>query len=227
MQNIKQTYSNMDNALSFTSTNTALVVIDPQNDVLNPQGANWDAVGKSVQENNTVKHLELLFQTAKSKQYQVIISPHYFYPTDHNWKFNGPIERNEFQNKSFAREGSLTLNGFENSGADWLECFKPYINDGKTIIASPHKVFGPQTNDMVLQLRKAGIQKVILAGMIANLCVESHLRELLEQGFEIIIVSDATAAPRTPAGDGYVAAMINFQYLAHAVVKTSEIISLM
>lgn len=54
--------------------------------------------------------------------------------------------------------------------------------------------YGPVQNDLVLQLRKWGINKVILAGMSANLCVEGHLRELLEQGFELAVVADATAA---------------------------------
>jgi hypothetical protein len=47
---------------------------------------------------------------------------------------------------------------------------------------------GPQTNDLVLQLRKRGICKIILGGMLANMCVESHRRELLEQGFEVAMV---------------------------------------
>jgi len=68
-------------------------------------------------------------------------------------------------------------------------------------------VWGPQTNDLVLQLRKRRVNKVILAGMLANLCVESHPRELLEQGFEVAVVKDASAAPRHPElGDGYKAA---------------------
>ena len=89
--------------------------------------------------------------------------------------------------KMFGRKDALSLNGFENSGADWLARYKPYIEDGKTVITSPHKVYGPETNDLVLQLRKRGIDKVILAGMSANLRVESHLRELLEQGFEVTV----------------------------------------
>ena len=62
----------------------------------------------------------------------------------------------------FARRGVLNLEGFSRSGADWLERFKPYIEDGKTIVVSPHRVFGPQTNDLVLQLRKRRMSKVIL-----------------------------------------------------------------
>jgi nicotinamidase-related amidase len=93
---------------------------------------------------------------------------------------------------------------------------------------SPHKVWGPQTNDLVLQLRKRGISKIILAGMLANLCVESHLRELLEQGFEVAVVKDATAAPRHPViGDGYKAAIINYGFLANAVMTTDEAVKAM
>ena len=158
----------------------------------------------------------------------MFISPHYFYPTDSGWKFNGPLEADEFKTHSFARVGSLSLAGFESSGADWLDRFKPYIEDGKTIIVSPHKVWGPQTNDLTLQLRKRGISKILLGGMLANICVESHLRDLLEQGFEVAVVKDATAGPRHPEwGDGYQAAMINYQFLAHAVLSTDEAVERM
>ena len=60
--------------------------------------------------------------------------------------------------------------------------------------------------------------------MSANLCVESHLRELLEQGFEVAVVRDATAAAKLPDGDGYMAAIINFRYMANAVWTTEETI---
>ena len=128
----------------------------------------------------------------------------------------------------FDRAGALSLERFSGSGADWLERYKPLIEDGKTVVASPHKVYGPENNDLVLQLRKRGIDKVILAGMSANLCVEAHLRELLEQGFEVAVVKDATAGARHPElGDGYQAAMTNFGYLASAVLSTDEVVAAM
>ena len=126
-----------------------------------------------------------------------------------------------------ARRSPLSLDGFENSGADFMPEFKPYILDGKTIIASPHKVYGPETNDLALQLRKHGVSQVILAGMAANLCVESHLRELLEQGFEVAVVRDATAGPTTPEGDGYLAALINYRYIANALWSTAQTVGLL
>ena len=122
----------------------------------------------------------------------------------------------------FHRKGALITEGFTGSGADWLEQYKPYINDGKTVVASPHKVFGPESNDLALQLRKASVTQVILAGMSANLCVEAHLRELLEQGFEAVVVSDATAAAKFPGYDGYEAAFVNFRMIASDVWSTAE-----
>jgi len=209
--------------MNFQKSDTALVFIDPQNDVLSETGANWGAVGASVTENRTVENMEQLFKAAKAKGYDVFISPHFFYPTDSGWKMNGPLEADEFKTHTFARRGAFTMDGFEKSGADWLERFKPYIEDGKTIIVSPHKVFGPQTNDLVLQLRKRGIRKILLGGMLANMCVESHLREFIEQGFEVAVIKDATAGPRHPVwGDGYQAAMVNYRFLAHAVLSTAE-----
>jgi|SRR3984893_207255 nicotinamidase-related amidase len=215
--------------MEVDNADTAVVFIDPQNDVLSKKGANWGVLGASVTENGTVENMVKIFEAAKAKDYLVFISPHYFFPTDYEgWKFNGPLESDEFHTNTFARAGALDLTGFEGSGADWLDRFKPYIEDGKTIVVSPHKVFGPQTNDLVLQLRKRRVQKVILGGMLANMCVESHLRELLEQGFEVAVIKDATAGPRHPVlGDGYQAALINYNFLAHAVWTTAEAVERM
>ncbi|MBD2520069.1 cysteine hydrolase [Nostoc sp. UHCC 0251] len=214
--------------MHINKNDTAIVVIDPQNDVLSEKGVSWDLVGESVKDNNTVENIERIFKAAKQNEFEVFISPHYYYPTDHNWKFAGNLEQMMLEVKEFDRRGALSLDGFLGSGADWLARYKPFIEDGKTIVASPHKVYGPQTNDLVLQLRKRNISKVILLGMLANLCVEAHLRELLEQGFEVLVVKDATAAPRHPQlGDGYKAALINFGYIANAVLSTDEVVAAM
>ena len=211
-----------DPGMEIDRARTALVITDPQNDFLSPKGVTWGVVGKSVTENNTVENIETLLKTAKAQGIQVFISPHYYYPTDHGWQFEGALERLMHDIGMFDRKGALTTEGFEGSGADWLERYKPYINDGVTVVTSPHKVYGPETNDLVLQLRKRGIDKVILGGMSANLCTESHMRELLEQGFEVAVVSDATAAAQVEGGDGYEAAMINFRFIANTVWTTEE-----
>jgi nicotinamidase-related amidase len=181
--------------MSYDQSDTAVVITDPQNDFLSPDGVTWELVGDSVTENKTVEHLEQLMQAAKAAGFSLFVSPHYYYPTDHGWQFGGTVENLMHEINMFDRSGALSLDGFAGSGADWVEPLGQYINDGETIVASPHKVYGPETNDLALQLRKRGIDKVILAGMSANLCVEAHMRQLTEDGFEVTVVKDATAGP--------------------------------
>ncbi len=204
----------------------ALVVVDPQNDFLDEKGVAWGVVGASVTEHGVVQHLEDLLKAAKRTNLPVFISPHYYYPHDHNWKFEGSLEKVMHSIGMFDRPGPLDTNGLTGSGADFVERYKPYLNDGKTVIASPHKVYGPEQNDLVLQLRKQKIDQVILAGMSANLCVESHMRALLEAGFEVAVVKDATAGAIIPEGDGYLAALINFRMIANAVWSTDEAVEI-
>jgi nicotinamidase-related amidase len=210
--------------VEVTLHNTALVITDPQVDFLSPQGVTWGVVGKSVEHNNTVENIGRLLAAAKKSGMMVAISPHYYYPTDHGWRFGGPLEKLMHKIGMFDRKGALSLEDFNNSGADFMPQYKRYIEDGKTVVTSPHKVYGPEANDLDLQLRKAGIDKVILAGMSANLCVQAHLHELLEQGYEVAVVRDATAAAMLPEGDGYLAALINFRYMANGLWTTDEAI---
>jgi nicotinamidase-related amidase len=203
----------------------ALVVIDPQIDFLSPQGVSWPFFGENIVENGVVENLLTLFKAAKTAGIAVAVSPHYYFPCDHGWRFGGPLEKTMHSIGMFARQGPLTLEGFEESGADFLPELKPYIVDGETIIASPHKVYGPETNDLLLQLRKRDVSQILLAGMAANLCVESHLRELVEQGFEVVVVRDATAGPRVPEGDGYLAALTNFRFIAHGLWTTAHTVA--
>ena len=211
-----------DPGVTVDRDHTALVLTDPQNDFLSPDGVTWGLVGKSVTANRTVENIEALLTTAKDQGYPVFVSPHYYYPTDRGWHFGGAVETMMHGVNMFDRKGALTLEEFQGSGADWLERYKPYLEDGRTVVANPHKVYGPETNDLALQLRKRGITKVILGGMSANLCVEAHLRELLEEGFEVAVVKDATAAAQAPGLDGYAAALVNFRFLATAVWTTAE-----
>jgi len=210
----------------YDRSDTAIVFTDPQNDFLSEEGVAWKLVGESVRENDTVGNMERIFRAAKAADYPVFISPHYYYPHDHQWEFGGTLEEKMHDIGMFDRKSPLQVEDLEGSGADWLERFKPYIEDGRTVVTSPHKVYGPQNNDLVLQLRKRGVNRVILAGMSANLCVESHLRDLVEQGFEVAVVKDATAAARHPElGDGYAAAVVNFGYIASAVVTTEDLVA--
>lgn len=207
---------------SITPADTAIVITDPQNDFLSPEGVTWGVVGESITANGTVENLEALFRVADQTGMPLFVSPHYYFEHDHRWQFEGTLETLMHQIGMFDRPNALELRGFEGSGADWLERYQPYIGNGRTVVTSPHKVYGPASNDLALQLRKAGISKVILAGMSSNLCIESHMRELVELGFEVMVVTDATAGAITEHYDGYAASLTNFRMIASAVDNTAN-----
>lgn len=121
---------------------------------------------------------------------------------------------------------SLTAEGFR--GADFfMPDLKPYIAGDATIICSPHKRYTPlpRVNDSGLQLRRQRVRQIILAGLIANLPLESHLRDFLEQGFEVAVVRDAIAGRKLPEGDGYLSALVNFRGIANGLWTTKQAIS--
>lgn len=204
---------------------TAIVITDPQNDFLSPQGVTWGVVGQSITENRTVENLGALFEVADETGMPVFVSPHYYFEHDHRWQFEGTLETLMHAIGMFDRPHALTLEGFEGSGADWLEQYKPHINNGRTVVTSPHKVYGPDSNDLALQLRKAGVSKVVLGGMSSNLCTESHMRALIEAGFEVMVVTDATAGAITEHYNGYEASLVNFRMIASAVDNTQNTVA--
>lgn len=205
---------------------TAIVMTDPQNDFLSKDGIGWGAFGENITKNGTVENLRKIFEIAQQKKMLVFISPHYYFKHDHQWEFEGPIEKLMHDTNMFERKGPHTDEGFEGSGADWLEIYKPYIYHGtNVIVTSPHKIYGPENNDLILQLGKRNIRKVIICGMSGNLCAESHLRELQERGFEAAVIFDATASAKLPGLDADQAAFINFALLAEKVYTTEEFVT--
>ena len=213
-----------DPGVKFVKGHTAIVITDPQVDFLSPKGVTWHLVGKNVTENNTVENIDRLMKIAGEMDIPLFISPHYYFPTDLDWKHGGALEAAMHHLHMFERAGQLDLTGFDGSGSDWMPQYKKYINNGKTYVSSPHKLYGPDSNDTVLQLRKRGIDQIILAGMSANLCTESHMREFMEQGFEVLVVSDAVAAAQLPGLDGYASAMVNVRMIANSVKTTDQTI---
>ncbi len=190
---------------------TAILIIDPQNDFLSEGGVVWDLVGKGVKETKVVEHLVELKEAAKEAGVPVFYSPHYYTDDEfRKWQHLNPIDKLMFQRKMFAK-------------GTWGAEFHPQLlPDENTFVLSPHKGLSNfWTGDTNIQLRQRGIQTIILAGMSANLCVESHLRDAAEHGFDVIAVRDATTGPGPEATQ---AALTNYSFIATEVANTQDIV---
>ncbi len=187
---------------------TALVIVDPQNDFLSEGGVVWDLVGEQVVEHDVVLKLKQLVAAAKKADVPVFYSPHYYDKEYTAWQNNNFIDTMMFERKMFVR-------------GEWGSQFHPDLVPADDVVqCAPHKnLSGFHTSDIDIQLRKRGIDKILLCGMSANLCVESHLRDAEERGYQVTVVNDATAAP---GPDAYQAALTNYSFIAHESITASE-----
>lgn len=198
---------------------TAVLVTDPQNDFLREDGKLYGLLKDNLAELGTIANLDKLMRTTKASGVTLAVDPLVYTALDGKWTHAGALQRQLLDMKALHRSALNDPQGFEGSGADFYAPYKPYILDGKTIVVAPHKLYGPESNDLIYQLRSRGIDTVVLAGMVANLCVDSHLRALMENGFRVYVVKDAVAAPGKEA---YQAALVNYGMIANGVLTTAE-----
>jgi|LNFM01.2.fsa_nt_gb nicotinamidase-related amidase len=193
---------------------TALFITDPQNDFLSPGGGGWPLVGEEVVASKVVEHEKLLVKTAKDVGIRVFYSPHMYSEKDYKYwdrsKFNA-IDQLMFANNMF-KQGT------------WGHQFHPELEpDDNTIVMNPHKGLSNfWTGDASIQLREHNIETLIMCGMACNLCVESHARDAVENGFKVILVADCTAGSGPLAKK---AALVNYEYIANELVTTAQIIT--
>jgi nicotinamidase-related amidase len=203
---------------SLDKSSTAVLITDPQNEFLHPRGKLYNLLEANMKELDTIDNIELLMKTAKKSDVTLAVDPLMYTPLDNNWVNAGALQRQLLDMKALHAKGSSDKE-LAGTGADYYERYKPYINDGKTIKVAPHKMYGPESNDLVYQLRSRGIDTVVLGGLVANLCVDSHMRALMENGFRVYVVKDAVAAP---GEDAYKAALTNYGMIANGVLTTQE-----
>lgn len=189
---------------------TAMFVTDPQNDFLSEGSPAWELVGPTVIKHKVVEKEKNLKALAKKLGVPVFYSTHMYTPQDFtNWKSLNGIDKIMFDLKMFA-------------AGTWGHEIHPDLKpDDNTIVMNPHKGLSNfWSGDAAIQLRQYGVETLIMYGMSANMCIESHARDAIENGFDLIIVADATAA----AGDAaYEAAVTNYEFLAHEVVTYEQI----
>jgi biuret amidohydrolase len=209
---------------TFDKVRTAVLITDPQNDFLREDGKLYKLLAENLKELGTVDNIDKLMSGAKKSGMALAVDPLVYTALDGNWSNAGALQRQLLDMKVLHRASLADPKGFEGSGADFFDRYKPYIYDGKTIVVAPHKMYGPESNDLIYQLRSRNIDTVILGGMVANLCVDSHMRALMENGFRVYVVKDAVAAP---GADAYKAALVNYGMIANGVMTTDEAVKAM
>jgi nicotinamidase-related amidase len=163
---------------------TALLVVDPYNDFISEGGKIWPRIKAVAEANNCVPNMLQVLNAARNAKLRVFYAMHHrFRPGDYaSWKYIAPIQRAAWRNKSFE---------FGTWGGEFRAEFVPAPGE---IVAQEHWCSSGFANtDLDLQLKKHGIHKLIVMGLIAHTCVEATVRYAAELGYDVTMVKDATA----------------------------------
>jgi len=199
--------------LSYDQEITALVVIDPYNDFISEGGKIWDRIKGVAEANNCVPNMLRVLQAARQANLRVFYALHRRYrPGDYEtWKYIAPIQRAAWEHKSFE---------YGTWGGEIRDEFKPKAGE---IVASEHWCSSGFANtNLDLMLKKHRIHKLTVIGLIAHTCIEATVRYAAELGYEVTIVSDATAD--YSYREMQAALEVNMPNYASAIVNTDEIV---
>jgi ureidoacrylate peracid hydrolase len=199
--------------LKFEKQITALIVIDPYNDFISEGGKIWNSLKAVAESNGCVPHMLQVLKAARRAELRIFYALHHRYRQGdyETWKYIAPIQKAAWSHKTF-ENGTW--------GGEIRSEFTPQPGD---IVTQEHWCSSGFANtDLDLQLKKHGIQKLIVIGLIAHTCVEATVRYAAELGYEVTMVKDATADYSDEMM--HAALDINIPNYANAVVASDEVV---
>ncbi|MER9019064.1 isochorismatase family cysteine hydrolase [Mesorhizobium sp. M0898] len=192
---------------------TALLVIDPYNDFISDGGKIWPRIRAVAEANGCVPHMLQVLNAARQAKLRVFYAMHHRYrPGDYEtWTYVAPVQKRAWKSKSFE---------YGTWGGEIRSEFEP--KPGETVATEHWCSSGFANTDLDLQLKRRGIQKLIVIGLIAHTCVEATVRFAAELGYDVTMVRDATADYSDE--EMHAALDINMPNYASAIVTTDQII---
>jgi len=199
--------------LKFDKATTALIVIDPYNDFISEGGKLWERIKPVAESNQCVSNMLQTLKAARESGLRIFYALHHRYrPGDYEtWKYVAPIQKAAWERKTF-EDGTW--------GGELRTEFAPHPGE---IVTQEHWCSSGFANtDLDLLLKKHGVHKLIVIGLIAHTCVESTARYAAELGYDVTVVKDATADYSEEMM--HAALEINLPNYANAIVTTGEVV---
>ena len=198
---------------TYDASSTALLLIDPYNDFISAGGKVWPRISAVAEANHCIQHMLAVLEAARTAGLRVFYVLHRRYrPGDYeSWTHIAPVQKAAFASKAFE---------YGTWGGEIRQEFQPQSGD---VVASEHWCSSGFANtDLDLLLKRHGIHRVIVVGLIAHTCVEATVRFAAELGYEVTLVKDATA----DYSDAHMHAAleINIPSYASVIATTTEVI---
>jgi nicotinamidase-related amidase len=200
--------------VGFPRGRTALLVIDPVNDLLSEGGAAWDMTKSTVTLHDVVGHLRQAIDGARQHDVPVLFGPMAYTEEDYA---DGKLQRRCGINRIMFEKRMFLAGSW---GADFHPGLRPREDE---IVLLPHKGTDVFETDLPEHLERLGITHLVIAGMAANLCCESTGRHAVEKGYDVTYLSNAIGAENLAA---YEAALhVNYPLIANAVMTVEEFLA--
>jgi len=180
--------------MSKSHPHTAVILVDPYNDFLHPNGKMYSALSESLTDTNTISHINDLLTAARAHKIPVYYGLHQQYKPGffNGWKHMKALHESQMKNKVF-EEGSW--------GAQIFEGMEPKLDNGDVVVSKHWSSSSFQNTDLDYQLHQREITDVVIAGLTTNACVEATARYAYDLGYHVTLLTDATAAFSTQQKD--------------------------
>ncbi len=187
---------------------TAVVLIEYQNDFTSKGGTLHDAVKPVMESSNMLANTIDTVKKARELGATIVYAPITF-TDDYHELTPHPygILKGVVDSRSF-RQGTW--------GAAMVDALKPQEKD--IVIEGKRGLDGFASTNLDFILRSRGIKTIALGGFLTNCCVESTMRTGYEKGYEVITLSDCVAATSTEEHEN----AIRFDYPMFSDVMTSD-----
>lgn len=161
---------------------TAIVILDPQNDLTSPSGKLFPATQGVLEKFNVIKNINHLTEKFRDSGATVIYSPIVFsegYPE---------AGKNPYGVMASVIQSTAMIKG--TNGAEISPQFQRKPED---IVIERNAIIAFEGTDLGRILKEKGITTIVLCGLLSDICIEGTMRTAYSKGFEVFTLSDATA----------------------------------
>lgn len=198
---------------TYSKETSALVLVDVLNDFLAKDGKINGWIQDQIVKVDFIRSLTRLIAGARAAGLPIVYAPHGLNEHSFDDFKYVPLRMQNAMEKHIFWEGE--------SGADFFDLFRPKDED---LIASRHRTFNAFMNtDLDAQLKRRGIERVVLAGLTSQTCVEGTGRHATEAGYHVTFIKDAVAEFTAEAHRA--AIDISYPTFGHEVLTVDQFLS--
>ena len=174
--------------MALDPATTALVLIEYQNEFTTDGGALHGAVAEVMDKTNMLANTAEVVAAARAAGVTIMHAPITF-AAGYN-----ELSKHPYGILKGVVDGSAFVKG--SWGAAIVDSLAP--QDGDIVVEGKRGLDTFASTNLDFILRSKGITTIVLGGFLTNCCVESTMRSGYENGYQVITLTDCTAATSVP-----------------------------